>query len=96
MTWATPRSPLGRLSSGSSGAGGRASIVRSSDLTQGREVTYSRAWQPCGGAAEQPSLLGAPGTLPQAKTAPQAALPQHTESPPVNPCCRWFPKNDQR
>lgn len=47
MTCDTLRSPLGRLSSGSSGCGGRASIFRSRLFTQGSAVTYSRA---CGAA----------------------------------------------
>jgi hypothetical protein len=57
MTCATLRSPLGRLSSGSSGAGGRASILSSRAITQGRAVTYSRA------AFSKSSLMGQAGVV---------------------------------
>lgn len=43
MTCATLRSPLGRESSGSSGAAGRASMRTSTAITQGNAATFSRA-----------------------------------------------------
>ena len=51
MTCDTLRSPLGRLSSGSSGCGGRASILSASDLTHGSVSTLARAWRSAEGQA---------------------------------------------